>query len=99
MWADVEAKSLLKNLTLCEFWSNVNTNNMYPRLSAAVEPFLLAFSSSYIVEAGLSHANSILAKERNKINLEGRGDLRLKFTNIQPNISALACTYQSHPSH
>ena len=99
MCADLEAKFLFKSLTLCEYWSNVNINKQYPKLSATVEPFLLAFPSSYMVEAGFSHANSILTKERNRINLEERGDLRLKLTNIQPNISELACTHQAHPSH
>ena len=70
MCADLEAKSLFKGLTLSEYWSNVTINNKYPRLSAAVEPLLLAFPSSYMVEAGFSHANSILTKERNRINLE-----------------------------
>ena len=95
MCADLEAKSLFKGLTLCEHWSNVNTNNKYPRLSAAVEPLLPEFPISYMVEAGLSHANSIITKEINRINQEERSDLCSKLTNFQPKISALACTHQS----
>ncbi|KRX13107.1 hypothetical protein T07_6721, partial [Trichinella nelsoni] len=37
-------------------------------LSAAVQPFLLAFPSSYLVEAGFSHANAISTKQRNRPN-------------------------------
>ncbi|KRY46552.1 hypothetical protein T03_16702 [Trichinella britovi] len=43
--------------------------------------------------------NAILSKQRNRLNLEMRGDLRLKLTNFQPNINALAAAHQTHPSH
>ena len=74
-------------------------NFKIPQAYAAVEPFLLAFPSSYMVEAGFSHANAVLTKQRNRLKLEERGDLRLKLTNLQPNINDLAETHQSHPSH
>ncbi|KRY13138.1 SCAN domain-containing protein 3 [Trichinella patagoniensis] len=99
MSADLEAKLLFKHKSLSEFWSNVNITNKYPKLSAAAQPFLLAFPSSYLVEAGFSHVNAILSKQRNRLNLEMRGDLRLKLTNFQPNINALAAAHQAHPSH
>ena len=57
----------------------LNTNIKYPKRSAAVEPFLPAFQSSYLVEACFSHANTILTMVRNRVNLEERGDLRLKL--------------------
>ncbi|KAF2361965.1 hypothetical protein FHG87_007276 [Trinorchestia longiramus] len=53
----------------------------------------------YMVEAGFSHANAILTKQRNRLNLENRGDLRLKLTNFKPNINSLAAAHQAHPSH
>ncbi|KRX61657.1 hypothetical protein T09_3306 [Trichinella sp. T9] len=40
-----------------------------------------------------------LSKQRNRLNLEMRGDLRLKLTNFQPNINAPAAAHQTHPSH
>ncbi|KRZ86460.1 hypothetical protein T08_2975 [Trichinella sp. T8] len=43
--------------------------------------------------------NAILSKQRNRLNLEMRRDLRLKLTNFQPNINALAAAHQTHPSH
>ncbi|KRX69368.1 hypothetical protein T06_1205 [Trichinella sp. T6] len=43
--------------------------------------------------------NAILSKQRNRLNLEMRGDLRLKLTNFQPNINAFAAAHQTHPSH
>ncbi|KRX25624.1 SCAN domain-containing protein 3 [Trichinella nelsoni] len=99
MSADLEAKLLFKHKSLSEFWSNVNITNKYPKLSAAAQPFLLAFPSSYLVEAGFSHVNAILSKQRNRLNLEMRGDLRLKLTTFQSNINALAAAHQTHPSH
>ncbi|KAF2348263.1 hypothetical protein FHG87_020981 [Trinorchestia longiramus] len=53
----------------------------------------------YMVEAGYSHANAILTKQRNRLNLENRGDLRLKLTNFKSNINSLAAAHQAHPSH
>ena len=75
MCVDLEAKSLFRSKSLCDYWSNGNTTSKYPNLSAAVEPFLLAFSSLYMVEAGFSHANALLTKQRNRLNLEEHGDL------------------------
>ncbi|XP_003369530.1 putative zinc finger protein [Trichinella spiralis] len=99
MSADLEAELLFKHKSLSKFWSSVNITNKYPKLSAAAQPFLLAFPSSYQVEAGFSHVNAILSKQRNILNLEMRGDFRLKLTNFQPNINALAAAHQTHPSH
>ena len=45
MCADLEAKFLFKGLSLCEYWSYVDTNNKHPSLSATIEPFLLPFPS------------------------------------------------------
>ncbi|KAF2362956.1 hypothetical protein FHG87_006287 [Trinorchestia longiramus] len=53
----------------------------------------------YIVEAGFSLANAILTEQRNRLNLENCGDLRLKLTNFKPNINSLAAAHQAHPSH
>ncbi|KAF2362396.1 hypothetical protein FHG87_006849 [Trinorchestia longiramus] len=53
----------------------------------------------YMVEAGFSHANAILTKQRNRLNFKNRGDLRLKLTNFKPNINSLAAAHQGHPSH
>ncbi|KRX76794.1 hypothetical protein T06_16583 [Trichinella sp. T6] len=37
-------------------------------------------------------------KQRDRLNLKMRG-LPLKLTTLQPNITALAATHQTHPSH
>lgn len=94
---DIEAKISFESRSLGDFWYKNCTK--YPKLVVATEPFLLAFPSSYMVEAGFSHANAILSKQRNRLNLEERGDLRLKLTNIQPDINALIRDHHTHPSH
>jgi len=96
---DIAAKAVFESRSLSDFWYNVNTRDKYPKLSAVAEPFLLAFPSSYMVEAGFSHVNAILSKQRNRLNLEEWGDLRLKLTKIQPDVNALVRAHQAHPSH
>jgi len=86
-------------LNLGDFWYNVKARDKYPKLAVAAEPFLLAFPSSYMVEAGFSHVDAILSKQRNRLNLEERGDLRLKLTNIQPDVHVTVRAHQAHPSH
>lgn len=97
--SDLEAKTLIKNLTIHKFWTNINIKQKYVKLYEMAQPFMLAFPSSYMVEAGFSHVNSILTKNRNKLNVELRGDLRLKLTNFEPNIANLAKKHQAHSSH
>ena len=95
----LEAKTLLKNLTIRKFWTNINIMQKYVKLYEIAQPFMLTFPSSYMVEAGFSHVNSTLTKYRNKLNVEFRGDLRLKLTNFEPNIANLAKKHQAQPSH
>jgi len=52
-----------------------------------------------MMEAGFSHVNAIPSKQRNRFNLEERGDLKLKLTNIQPDVNALVYANQAHPSY
>ena len=70
-----------------------------PKLGATAESFLLAFPTSYMVEARFSHVNVIFTKQRNSLNLLNHGDLRLTLTNFQPNVNNLAAAHQAHPSH
>ncbi|KAF2358935.1 Ribonuclease H-like domain [Trinorchestia longiramus] len=99
MSVDLEAKALFERKTLTEYWTHVNTATKYPKLKARAEALLLTFPTSFMVEAGFSHANAILTKQRNRLNLENRGDLRLKLTNFKPNINSVAAAHQVHPSH
>ena len=71
----------------------------YVKLYEITQPFMLAFPSSFMVQAGFSHANSILIKYRNKLIVEFRGDLRLKLSNFEANILNLAKKHQAHQFH
>ena len=84
MCVDLEAKLLFRSKCLSEYWRNANTATKYPKLSAEVEPFSLAFPRSHMVKASFSHLNAVLTKQRNRPNMEERGDLRPKLTSLQP---------------
>lgn len=99
MTEDLEVRALFRKKGLHKFWINENNIAKYPQLCAAVEPFLLAFPSSYMVEAGFSHSTAVLKKQRSRLSLGKRGDLWLKLTNLHPNISTLVGTHKAHPSH
>ncbi|XP_067120801.1 zinc finger BED domain-containing protein 5-like [Centruroides vittatus] len=60
---DLKAKALFKNKNFSEFWNNNNIATKYPKLRAEAKPFLLAFPTSHMVEAGFSHTNAILTKQ------------------------------------
>ena len=97
MWIS-KPKRCLK-VKISEYWSNVNTATKYPKLRAATEPFLLAFPISYMAETGYSQVNEIFTKQRNRLNLQNLGDLRLMLTKFKPNINHLAAAHLAHPSH
>ena len=67
---------------------SLNTTAKYPKLYAAIEPFLLIFTVSYTFEAvGASHVNAFL-KQRNRLISEERGDFQL--TQLCPTRGQLA---------
>ena len=59
---DLEAEALLKSKNLSEYWSNINIATKYPKFRAAAEPYLPAFQTPYMVEAGFRHVSAILTK-------------------------------------
>jgi len=75
MRVDLETQSLLKRKKTMR-QCHVNIAVKYPKFSAAVEPFLLAFSVSDMLESGVSYANAF-PKQKNRLNSEERGDFLL----------------------
>lgn len=75
---DLKAKLLFKNKNHSYYLSNISTKQSQTawRLSH------LVFPSTYISEAGFSHIDAVLVQQRDKLNLEDRGDLQLtnRFT-------------------
>jgi len=69
LFVDLEAQPLFIR-KIC----NVNNAAKYQKRYAAIEPFLIEMSISYMVEADVSHANAFL-KQRNRQNSEECGDL------------------------
>ncbi len=63
---DLEAKSSHSKENFRGFWTSKIIVESYPKLYATVEPLLITFPSSYIVETGFSYANSI--KQRREID-------------------------------
>ncbi len=51
---------------------------------------------SFVILQGVFN---ILTIQRNRIDLESNGDLRLNLTKLDPNISFLVNIHQVHPSH
>lgn len=95
---DVEMKPKFKN-SFEDFWLQKKISERYPTLWAVVKKFLLCFPTSYLVEKGFSAVSRLLTKQRNKLNIVDRGDLRLLLSNIKPDINTLLNSHQIHPSH
>ena len=95
---DITSSALLKSAfqerTLATFWFGVKQE--YPALATQELKYLMPFQSTYLCESTFSDLLTIKTKKRNKLDVEN--DLRLKVTNISPNIDSLVANKQQ-PSH
>jgi hypothetical protein len=64
-----------------------------------VKKLLLAFPTSYLVERGFSAVIQLISKQRNRLQVCERGDLRLLLSDIKPDVGKLVSGHQAHPSH
>ena len=85
----------LEKMVLAEFWMARRTE--YPLIADKAVKFLLPFSTTYLCESGFSSMVYIKNKFRNKLNIEP--DLRLKLSQINPEIEKLRMHGQVHSSH
>lgn len=92
---DGELKNEFKKDMLCDFW--LKRRNEYGLISDRALKFLIPFNTSYLCETGFSAMLAIKNKYRTKLQLEP--DLRLKLTNIKPDIANLCASKQAHSSH
>jgi hypothetical protein len=76
-------------------WIYDETKSKYTRATEIARKILLPFPSSYLAECGFSAVNDILNKKRNRLDITQRGDLRLKLTNIEPDIALLCANHQA----
>ena len=82
-----------------ELWLSNTAKQLYPKMWSDIVKILLYFPTSYLVECGFSAVNKTLTKERNKIDVCVRRDIRLKLTNFKPIVEDLLAKYQPQGSH
>ena len=58
-----------------------------------------AFPTSYLAEKGFSSVSKLLGKQRLRLDIVNRGDLRLNLTNNQPDPEKIVSHHQVHPAH
>lgn len=94
---DFEARVWFQQTGYEAFWAK--EQNKYPQLWQQIKLLLLSFPSSYLVEKGFSVVMQLLTKQRNRLQISERGDLRLRLSNIEPDIDELANNHQAQGSH
>ena len=63
--------------------------SLCPQMWKVIFMLLITFPSSYLVEAGFSALNQILAKKINSLIFSERLDIRMMLTKIEPDIRDL----------
>ena len=96
--SDGRAKSLFKNAKH-DVWKSSEFVSKYPLLWEKAKIYHIAFPSSYLVECGFSRINQLVTKNRNRLDIVARGDLRLALSNLEPDILTLASKHQAQGSH
>ena len=88
-------KNEFKKDILCDFWLKQRAE--YELISDKALQFLIPFSTSYLCETGFSAMLAIKNKYRTKLELEP--DLRLKLTNIKPDMVKMCLSKQAQILH
>ena len=96
---DITAKTQFKNYGDARFWTLDYNKAHYAGLFQVAESFVLPFPTTYLAEREFSSVADVLSKSRNKIDIVGRGDLRLMLSKIEPDVSALVKQHQPQGSH
>jgi hypothetical protein len=66
----------------------------YPAVWREIKKPLISFPTSYLVERGFSVVVRLLSKQRNRLQITQRGDLRPLLTEIKPDIGKLISLHQ-----
>eukprot|EP00106_Octopus_bimaculoides_P015561 XP_014783003.1 PREDICTED: SCAN domain-containing protein 3-like [Octopus bimaculoides] len=80
-----------------EAW--LNHSHEYPKLFEQVEPFIINLPTSYLAEKGFSLVLHSFTKQRRRLNLDNKADLRIRLNQKEPRISQLVDKKQSKGSH
>ena len=79
---DFEGEVLFQQIGYKAFWPKEQVK--YPHFWGKIKLLLLAFPSSYLAQKGFSSVLQLLTKQRNRLQIRKRGDLRLFLSNIEP---------------
>ncbi|XP_029654093.1 protein FAM200A-like [Octopus sinensis] len=96
---DWELKPTFKRKSYQDFWLQAVIPEKYPVLWEKAKLFFIAFPTSYLVERSFNVLSQLVAKSRNRLDVAKRGDLRLRLTNIKPNVELVSKFIQRHCSH
>ena len=95
---DEDLKSKFKT-SYQAFWMQTVIPERYPTLLKDIKLLFIAFPISYLVERGFSAVSRLLNKQRNKLNIIERSDLRLLLTKLHPDVDSLITMHKADPSH
>ena len=95
---DIELKPKLSNFYQ-DFWLQKAVRERYPAVWNKVKLYFIAFPTSYMVEKGFSAVSQVLCKQRNRLAVTDRGNLRLFLTALKLETDKLVSSHQAHPSH
>ena len=96
---DIECSAVFPQIGYDAFWMRNEVSEQYPHIYQAIKLMFVAFPSSYLVEKGFSAVITLLTKQRNRLEIPTKGDLRLLLTQLVPDIIKLAKSHQSQGSH
>ncbi|GFR05335.1 uncharacterized protein TNCT_255161 [Trichonephila clavata] len=96
---DEESKNPFNKHGIAKLWQNKKMPKLYPKMWENMKNILIPFPTSYLVESGFSAINNIMSKQRNRLNITERRDLRLFLTKIEPDINQIISKHQAQGSH
>ena len=91
--------SLKFNKSYQDFWLQKKTSDFYPVLCNKAKIYFITFPTSYLVERGFNAVALLRSKQRKRLGITERGDLRLLLSEIDPDVEKLISLHQVHPSH
>ena len=80
-------------------WLSEKCEKKYPRSRTSARQKVIRFPSSCLDECRLSVVAELLQAKRNQLEINKRGDLRLKLTKLEPRIKQMCNQHQAQSSH
>lgn len=94
---DSGLKAVFHETSLEKFWSNLNSNSDYKKLSEKAVSSLLIFPTTYLCEKGFSTMANLKTKSRNRLQVDD--NLRVALCKLQPRWDDLCDQTQAQVSH